>query len=73
MVLKVLARDAEHIEVLDRGRGIADRDVQRLCSWVASHLRTAEARDRIGEFVLARRSPGSHGASCFTFVAHEEA
>jgi hypothetical protein len=73
MVVKVLAQDEAHVEVLDRGLGVQEREVERLKSWVSSHLTSARTRDRVGEFVLARRARQAEGGDCFTFVADYDA
>lgn len=73
MVVKVLAQDSKHVEVLDRGLGVQERELQRICTWVSSNLKNARQRDRVGEFVLARRATGAQGGDCFTFVADYDA
>jgi hypothetical protein len=71
MVVKVLAQGESRVEVLDRGLGVHERELEKICKWVASHWKTARLRDRVGDFVLARRGPAAHGGDCFTFLSDE--
>jgi len=71
MVVKFLAEDPEHVRVVARGPGIADREVATLCRWVSTHMDDAEQREQVGEFLLARLDREPRGTRSFTFVIAE--